>query len=92
MIAILGEVPDLTAGCEVPEIANRSPHVVLEWSPRDSPLTAVDVVRRLRDGNPPIAVLSEGERRIVVAVWTLQDQEHRIVAQAIQHVFQGQGS
>ena len=35
----------MTARRDVPEIANHSPHVVLEWSRWHSALTAEDVVR-----------------------------------------------
>ena len=48
----------MTARRDVPEIANHSPHVILEWSPWHSELTAEEVVRRLREGDPPIAVLA----------------------------------
>jgi D-glucosaminate-6-phosphate ammonia-lyase len=92
MIAILAEIPGMTARRDVPEIANHSPHVVLEWSPSHSALTADDVVRGLRDGDPPIAVLREGERKLVVAVWTLRDDEPSIVAHQIQKLFDGQRS
>jgi uncharacterized pyridoxal phosphate-dependent enzyme len=87
MIAILGDIPGLTARTDVPEIANHSPHVVLGWSARHFALTADDVVRGLREGDPPIAVLGEGERRLQVAVWTLCDDEHLIVARRIQQLF-----
>jgi hypothetical protein len=49
-------------------IANHSPHVILEWSPWHSDLMAEEVVRRLRKGDPSIAVLAEGERALRVAV------------------------
>ena len=84
MIEILAAVPGMTARRDVPEIANHSPHVILEWSPWHSELTADEVVRRLREGDPSIAVLAEGERGLRVAVWTLRDDEHRIVAKQIQ--------
>jgi len=51
-----------------------------------------EVVRRLRDGDPSIAVLGEGERGLRVAVWTLRDDEHRIVAKHIQQFFKSQRS
>jgi uncharacterized pyridoxal phosphate-dependent enzyme len=92
MIEILGGIRGLTARRDVPEIANHSPHVVLEWSPSHSELPAEDVVRRLRDGDPSIAVLGEGERGLRVAVWTLRDNEHKIVAKQIQQLFQSQRS
>jgi uncharacterized pyridoxal phosphate-dependent enzyme len=91
MIEILAEIPGLTAR-DVPEIANHSPHVTLEWGPRHSQLTAQDAVRRLREGDPSIAVLGEGERGLRVAVWTLRDDEHKIVAKRIQQLFSSQRS
>ncbi len=36
-------------------------------------------MRRLREGDPPIAVLAEGDRTLRIAVWTLQGDEHRLV-------------
>ena len=62
MIEMLAKVPGMTARVDVPEIANHSPHVVIEWSQWHSALKADEVVRRLREGDPPIAVLGEGER------------------------------
>ncbi len=87
MIESLKAIPGTTAHRDVPEIANNAPHVVLEWSQWHSSKTASDVARALRDGDPPIAVLVEGERSLRVAVWTLRDDEHRIVARRIQELF-----
>jgi hypothetical protein len=87
MIDILATIPGMTARADVPEIANHSPHLVVEWSQWHSELKAADVVRRLRDGDPPIVVLSEGERELRVAVWTLRGDEHKLVARRIQQLF-----
>ena len=38
--------------------------------------------------DPRIAVLAEGERGLRIMVWTLQGDEHRVVAKAIRQVFQ----
>jgi L-seryl-tRNA(Ser) seleniumtransferase len=92
MIAIFDEVPGLTARRDVPEIANHSPHVVLEWGGRRFPLTAEHVVRGLREGDPPIAVLAEAERVVRLAVWCLRHDEHLIVARRIQQLFEENGT
>jgi L-seryl-tRNA(Ser) seleniumtransferase len=92
MIDLLREIPGMSARRDVPEIANHAPHVVLQWSQWHSALTAEEVVRRLRDGDPPIAVLGEGERELRIAVWTLRDDEHRIVAQRIEQLFKDKPS
>ena len=63
-IVQLAEIPGMNARREVAEIANHSPQVVLEWSEWHSKLTAEEVVRMLWEGDPRIAVLGEGERRL----------------------------
>jgi D-glucosaminate-6-phosphate ammonia-lyase len=87
MIEVLAKVPGMTARADVPEIANHSPHLVVEWSQWHSELKAADAVHRLREGDPSIAVLGEGERGLRVAVWTLRDDEHKLVARRIQQLF-----
>ena len=74
------------ARSDVPEIANHSPHVVVEWSPGHCARSAADVASELLAGDPPIAVLAEGERVLRIAVWTLRDDEHQIVARRIAEV------
>jgi D-glucosaminate-6-phosphate ammonia-lyase len=89
MIAQLATIPGMSARREVAEIANHVPQVVVNWSRWHSPLTAAEVVKKLWDGDPRIAVLAEGERGLRIMVWTLQGDEHRLVAKAIRQIFQG---
>jgi hypothetical protein len=91
IIAQLAQVPGVSARQEVAEIANHVPQVVVDWSKWHSPLTAEAVVRKLWDGDPRIAILAEGERGLRIMVWTLQGDEHRIVAKRIREVFQEAG-
>jgi L-seryl-tRNA(Ser) seleniumtransferase len=92
LIDALRQIPGMNARRDVPGIANHAPHVVLEWSQWHSSLTADQVVHQLRAGDPPIAVLGEGERTLRIAVWTLRDDEHRIVGERIAQLFKGQPS
>jgi uncharacterized pyridoxal phosphate-dependent enzyme len=87
MLALLAEISGMNARRDVAEIANHCPQVVLEWSQWHSKRTAEEVVRMLWEGNPRIAVLGEGQRRVRIMVWTLRDDEHRIIARRIQEVF-----
>jgi D-glucosaminate-6-phosphate ammonia-lyase len=89
MIDMLASIPGISVRRDVPEIANHSPHVVIEWKQEHYPLTTELVVRRLRAGDPAIAVLREGERSLRVAVWTLRDDEHRIVAKQLEQLLKG---
>jgi D-glucosaminate-6-phosphate ammonia-lyase len=77
----------MSARRDLPEIANHAPHVILEWTAGHSRLTAEDVTRRLLEGDPPIALLAEGERALRIAVWTLQGDEHEIVADRLLALF-----
>ena len=89
LIDLLAPISGISVRRDVPEIANHSPHVVIEWSQGNCALTAEEVVRRLRAGDPPIAVLPEGERGLRVAVWTLCDDEHRIVGTQLEQLLKG---
>jgi L-seryl-tRNA(Ser) seleniumtransferase len=91
MIAQLAQVPGMSARREVAEIANHVPQVVAEWSRWHCPLTADEVVRKLWDGDPRIAVLAEGQYGLRIMVWTLRDDEHRIVAGRIREIFREAG-
>jgi L-seryl-tRNA(Ser) seleniumtransferase len=88
IVAILGKIPGASVRCDVPEIANRAPHVVLEWSPSFAPLTAGEIASKLLASDPPIAVLAEAERTMRIAVWTLRDDEHQILASKVVEIFQ----
>lgn len=87
IIAVLGKIPGASARRDVPEIANHAPHVVLEWSPWHKAPTATEVASKLLAGDPPIAVLAEGERGLRIAVWTLREDEHQTVARRIAEIF-----
>ncbi len=87
LVADLEKIPGMSARREVAEIANHVPQVVAEWSPHHSPLVAAEVVRKLWDGDPRVALLAEGERGLRIMVWTLRDDEHRVVANQIRRIF-----
>jgi uncharacterized pyridoxal phosphate-dependent enzyme len=86
-LAELADIPGMSARREVAEIANHVPQVVLEWSQWHSTRTSEEVVKLLWDGDPRIAVLPEGQRGLRIMVWTLRDDEHRVVAKRIQEIF-----
>ena len=66
----------------VPEVANHVPHVRITWEAATKPLKAADVVRAMQDGEPSIAIRSEGES-LVVGVWMMQSGEEKIVARRL---------
>ncbi|MEX2262948.1 MAG: hypothetical protein WD696_13415 [Bryobacteraceae bacterium] len=89
MIGVLSKIPGLTAERHMPEIANRVPHVRLTWNEQGFKSTAGDVVHRLMEGDPPIAISRRGDRLLQISVWMMRPGEHRIVTKRLQEIFVG---
>ena len=66
----------------VPEVANHVPHVRVTWDAASKPLKAATVVRAMQEGEPSIAIRSEGES-LVVGVWMMQPGEEKVVARRL---------
>src|SRR3954469_18722079 len=75
-------VPGITAEVFVPEVANHVPHVRVTWDAASKPLKAAAVVRAMQDGEPSIAIRSEGES-LVVGVWVMEPGEEKVVARTL---------
>ena len=73
----------------VPEIANHVPHVRISWDGADE-ATAAAAVNAMRDGEPSIAIRSEGNA-LVVGVWMMQPGEEKIVARRLRQVLEKKG-
>ena len=70
----------------MPEVANHVPHVRVSLDPSRS-MSAADVVRALREGDPSIATRSDGGA-VIVGVWRMRAGEDRIVARRLRQVLQ----
>jgi len=82
-------VPGVTAEVFVPEIANHVPHVRISWDGANE-ATASAVVTALRDGEPSIAIRSEGNA-LVVGVWMMRPGEEKVVARRLRQVLEKKG-
>ena len=80
-------VPGVTAEVFVPEVANHVPHVRVTWDAAAKALTPAAVVSALRDGEPSIAIRSEGPA-LVIGVWMMQPGEEKIVARRLRQVLE----
>jgi L-seryl-tRNA(Ser) seleniumtransferase len=69
----------------VPEVANHVPHVRISWDGKS--LTPAAVVTAMRDGEPSIAIRSEGPA-LVIGVWMLRPGEDKIVARRLRQVLE----
>jgi L-seryl-tRNA(Ser) seleniumtransferase len=75
---------------DVPEIANHVPHALLEWDEAEKKITAQEVVKQLKEGEPPIAVSRErGGGGLRISVWLMRGDEHKIVARRLREIFNG---
>jgi D-glucosaminate-6-phosphate ammonia-lyase len=84
---VVGKVKGVTVETHVPEIANHVPHFVATWDEGDKKLTAKRVHEQLQAGDPPIHVLLTGPGKLMVSVWTMRGDEHRIVARRLRDIF-----
>ena len=82
-------VPGVKAEVFVPEIANHVPHVRISWDGADE-VAATAAVNAMRDGEPSIAIRSEGNG-LVVGVWMMQPGEEKIVARRLRQVLEKKG-
>ena len=79
-------VPGVKAEVFVPEVANHVPHVRVSWDASIG-MTAADVVKALRDGEPSIGTRSEGDA-VVIGVWMMRPGEDKIVARRLRQVLE----
>ena len=83
-------VAGVTAEVFVPAVANHVPHVRISWDAATQRLSAADVVKALRDGEPSIGTRSEGGA-VVVGVWMMRPDEEKIVARRLREVLGKRG-
>ena len=68
-----------------PEVANHVPHVRITWDGKS--LTPAAVVTAMRDGEPSIAIRSEGPA-LVIGVWMMRPGEDKTVARRLREVLE----
>jgi L-seryl-tRNA(Ser) seleniumtransferase len=71
----------------VPEVANHVPHVRISWDAAAKAITADQVVKSLRDGEPSIGTRAERDT-VVVGVWMMRPGEDKIVARRIRETLE----
>jgi L-seryl-tRNA(Ser) seleniumtransferase len=81
-----------TLKCEriVPPVANRVPHLVIDWDEKQVGIDRRRVTKELAEGDPPIQigrVSGTGDRGILISVLTLQGKEEQIVARRLREIF-----
>jgi len=83
----VASLPGMKTEMFVPEIANAVPHLRITWDEATLKLTAEEVVKKLREGEPSIEI-GPGAKNgtITIAVWMLQPGEAQVVARRVREV------
>jgi uncharacterized pyridoxal phosphate-dependent enzyme len=79
-------VPGVKAEVFVPEVANHVPHVRITWD-NGQKAAAEAAVQAMRDGEPSIAIRSEGPA-LVIGVWMMRSGEEKVVAKRLRQVLE----
>lgn len=89
----VAKVSTMKAEVYVPPIANHVPTVRLSWEKAALKLTADEIRKRLKDGNPSIEIApgnspaKEEKQQIGVGIWQMQPGEAEVVAKRLREVF-----
>jgi D-glucosaminate-6-phosphate ammonia-lyase len=71
----------------VPAIANEVPHVTIQWDESVRGLSSQQVTERLLAGDPPIHVQRPGKGQLLISVWMMRGDEHKIVGRRLREIF-----
>src|SRR5437667_2213331 len=70
----------------VPVIANEVPHVTVQWDESARGLSSQQVSEKLLAGDPPIHVQRPGQGQLLISVWMMRGDEHKIVGRRLRQI------
>jgi D-glucosaminate-6-phosphate ammonia-lyase len=79
-------VPGVQTDRHVPIIANEVPHVTVQWNESARGLTSQQVTERLLAADPPIHVQRPGKGQLLISVWMMRGDEHKIVGRRLREI------
>lgn len=86
MMALLKNVDGITMKEETPEIANEVPHLAVEWNEASRKPSMNEVMKQLRENDPPIFILGGRRGKLMVSVWLMRGDEHKVVAKRLSEI------
>ena len=84
--AALKGVSGVQTDRHVPIIANEVPHVTVQWDESARGLTSQQVTERLLAADPPIHVQRPGKGQLLISVWMMRGDEHKIVGRRLREI------
>ena len=70
----------------VPVIANEVPHVSVRWDESARGISSQQVIEKLLAGDPPIHVQRPGKGELLISVWMMRGDEHKIAGQRLREI------
>lgn len=68
----------------IPPVANVTPTLTISWDATKVNLSRDEMLEKLRDGDPSVAVMGSGDNGINITVWMLKPGQEKIVARRVQ--------
>jgi uncharacterized pyridoxal phosphate-dependent enzyme len=84
--AALKGVAGVQTDRHVPAIANEVPHVTVQWDESARGFSAQQVSEKLLAGDPPIHVQRPGKGQLLISVWMMRGDEHKIVGRRLRQI------
>jgi len=82
----VSSIPSIQMSVDVPEIANRTPHLHIKWDTSKVKITVREMIEKLRSGDPAIEVTPSRPDELVMNFWMLQPGEAQIVAKRVREI------
>jgi D-glucosaminate-6-phosphate ammonia-lyase len=70
----------------VPVIANEVPHVTVHWDEAARGFTSQQAIDMLIAGDPPIHVQRRGKGELLISVWMMRGDEHKVVGRRLREI------
>ena len=78
------KVNGVTTKVTIPPVANVTPTLNISWDFGKVKLTRDEMIEKLKNGNPSVAVMGGGDYGITITVWMLKPGQEKIVAKRVQ--------
>jgi len=78
------KVNGVTTKVTIPPVANVTPTLTISWDISKVKLTKDELLEKLRNGDPSIAVMGSGDSSINITVWMLKPGQEKVVAKRVQ--------
>ncbi len=78
------KIDGVTTHITIPPVANVTPTLTISWDINKVKLTKDELLEKLRNGDPSIAVMGSGESSINITVWMLKPGQEKVVAKRVQ--------